>query len=281
MAVKFIIDSASDVLPQEAAALGVKHIPLQVMFGGETYLDAVTLTHAEFYEKLAAAKDLPTTSQIPPATFEAAYQEVTANGDEAVVITVSSALSGTYQSAVIAAEDYAGKVFIVDSLSATIGERVLLMRGLELAAQGMTASQIAAILDEEKLRLRVVAIVDTLEYLKKGGRVSATVAFAGGLLGIKPAIQVKDGAVVMAGTARGNAKGNVLLKQLIDSYGGINWKKPVALVYSGPEDTLLRRFLEAYPELTAEQETVPVHGLGAAIGTHVGPGAYGAAFFEA
>lgn len=281
MAVKFIIDSASDVLPQEAAALGVKHIPLQVMFGDETYLDAVTLHHAEFYEKLAAANELPTTSQVPPATFEAAYQEVTTGGDEAIVITVSSALSGTYQSAIIAAEDYEGKVFVVDSRSATTGERVLLMRGLELAEQGLTAAQIAAALDEEKTHIRVVAMVDTLEYLKKGGRVSATVAFAGGLLGIKPAIQIKDGAVAMAGTARGNAKGNVLLKQLIDGYGGVNWKKPASFVYSGPEDTLLKKFLETYPELTEGRETVPVHGLGAAIGTHVGPGAYGVAFFEA
>lgn len=280
MAVKFIIDSASDVLPQEAAELGVIHIPLQVMFGDETYLDAVTLSHAAFYEKLAAAKELPTTSQVPPAAFEAAYREVIAGGDEAVVITVSSVLSGTYQSAIIAAEDYEGKVFVVDSLSATVGERVLLMRGLELAAQGMTAKEIALALDEEKTRIRVVAIVDTLEYLKKGGRVSATVAFAGGLLGIKPAIEVMDGAVAMAGTARGYVKANALLKQRIDGYGGIHWSAPVSFIYSGEEDTLLRKFLETYPELTEGQERVPVCTLGCAIGTHVGPGAYGVAFFQ-
>lgn len=280
MAVKFIIDSASDVLPEEAAALGVIHIPLQVMFGTETYLDAVTLSHGAFYEKLAAARELPTTSQVPPAAFEAAYREVTAGGDEAVVITVSSVLSGTYQSAMIAAEDYEGKVFVVDSLSATIGERVLLMRGLELAAQGMTAREIASALDEEKTRIRVVAIVDTLEYLKKGGRVSATVALAGGLLGIKPAIEVRDGAVAMAGTARGNAKATALLKQRIDGYGGIRWDKPVAFTFSGAEDTLLQKFLETYPELTEGQDRVPVCTLGCAIGTHVGPGAYGVAFFQ-
>lgn len=280
MAVKFIIDSASDILPYEAESLGVIHVPLQVMFGDESYDDAVDLSHEEFFGKLTASKNLPTTSQVTPAAFAEQYEKVTAAGDEAVVITISSVLSGTHQSAVIAAEDYEGKVFVVDSLSATIGERVLLLRGLELAKLGLSASEIAAKLDEEKSRIRVIAMVDTLEYLKKGGRISAATAVAGTLLSIKPAIRVKDGAVAMAGTARGTKKANALLKQLIDSNGGVNWNKPVAFVYSGLNDDLLQGFLKEYPEVTAGQSVVPVYSLGCAIGTHVGPGAYGVAFFE-
>ena len=280
MSVKFVIDSASDILPSEAEKLGVAHLPLTVTFGQDTYEDGVTLSHQEFYEKLAASKDLPTTSQVTPAAFADCYRKLTANGDTVVVITISSVLSGTYQSAMIAAADYEDQVFVVDSLSATIGERVLLMRGLELANQGLSAREIAAVLDEEKQKVRVIAMVDTLEYLKKGGRVSATVAFAGGLLAIKPAIQVKDGAVAMAGTARGVKKCHALLKELIEGYGGVNYEKPAALVYSGKDDAMLREFVEDCPELWQGREAPTGYSLGCAIGTHVGPGAYGIAFFE-
>ena len=280
MGVKFVIDSASDVLPEEARALGVAHLPLKVIFGQEEYSDAVDLSHGEFYEKLAASQDLPTTSQVTPAAFADCFKKLTANGDSVVAITISSVLSGTYQSAVIAAEDYEGRVFVVDSLNATIGERVLLMRGLELAKQGMSAQEIAAALDEEKGKIRLFAMVDTLEYLKKGGRISATVAFAGGLLSIKPAIQVKDGAVAMAGTARGVKKCHALLKGLIENCGGVNFDKPVAMVYSGKDDTLLRQFVEECPELWQGHEVPGAYSLGCSIGTHVGPGAYGIAFFE-
>lgn len=280
MSVKFIIDSASDVLPEEAAALGVAHLPLSVMFGTDTYADAVDLTHEEFFQKLATSKDLPTTSQVTPAAFGACYKKLTANGDTVVVITISSKLSGTYQSAMIAADGYEDKVFVVDSLSATIGERVLLMRGLELAKQGLSAPEIAQTLDEEKLNIRVIAIIDTLEYLKKGGRISATVAFAGGLLAIKPAIEIKDGEVAMAGTARGAKKCHALLKSLIDNYGGVNCNKPVAFVYSGDGLDQLQAVADTYPEVWQGDGKLPAYSLGCTIGTHVGPGAYGVAFFE-
>lgn len=279
MRVKFVIDSASDVLPAEARALGVAHLPLKVSFGETTYEDSVDLTHEEFYEKLATSKELPTTSQINPADFSDCYKTLTADGSQVVVITISSKLSGTYQSAVIAAADYEGKVFVVDSLSAAIGERILLMRGLELAQQGLSAEAVANALNEEKNRIRLVAMIDTLEYLKKGGRISSTVAFAGGLLGIKPAVRVEDGLVAMAGTARGNAKCHALLKELIESSGGINWNKPVALVYSASDDQL-QSFIAETPELWQGQTALPIYSLGCAIGTHIGPGAYGIAFFE-
>lgn len=280
MSVKFIIDSASDVLPEEAKALGVTHLPLKVVFGGETYDDAIDLSHREFFEKLGASRELPTTCQIAPAAFADSYEPLVAAGHSVVVITISSKLSGTYQSAMIAAADYPGRVFVVDSLSATIGERILLMRGLELAQQGLDAEQIAGILDEEKSRIRVMAMIDTLEYLKKGGRISAATALAGTVLSLKPAIEVRDGEVAMAGKARGTRQGNVLLRELIGKYGGVNYNKPYALVYSGLNDDLLRKFIAEYPDLWQGRTELPIHSLGCAIGTHVGPGAYGIAFFE-
>lgn len=279
MSVKFVIDSASDVLPKEAEALGISHLPLKVIFGQQEYADGTELSHEAFFEMLEQSQQLPTTCQVPPADFEHAYATLVAQGHEVVVITISSQLSGTYQSAMIAAEEFEGKVFVVDSLSAAIGERILLMRGLELASRGMDAKEIAQTLMEERNRIRLVAVLDTLEYLKKGGRIGAAAAFAGGLLAIKPAIKICDGKVVMAGTARGHKKANALLKELIEGYGGVNFEMPVALTCAG-NDRLLQGFIKDCSSLWNGREELPIFSLGCTIGTHVGPGAYGIAFFE-
>lgn len=281
MAIRFIVDSAADIIPSEAEELGLIHLPLKVLFGDEEFADAVDLSHQEFYEKLVESDILPTTSQIPPADFMDAYEKVVEAGDTAVVITISSKLSGTYQSAMIAAEDYEGKVFVVDSENACIGERILVLRGLELAKQGMSAEQIAAILDEEKKKIRLMALLDTLEYLKKGGRISAATAFAGNLLSIKPVIGVEDGLVSQLGKARGSKQGNNLLRELISNCGGINFDKPYCLAYSGLSDKLLQKYIADSAELWQGQtENLPVATVGCVIGTHVGPGAVAVAFFE-
>ena len=141
MAVKFIIDSASDLLPSECKKLGVTHVPLTVRFGEKEFADAVDLSHKKFYKMLTSGKEEhPTTSQVTPAAWAAAMEEVVENGDTAVVITISSKLSGTYQSACIAAEEFEGKIFVVDSMTATIGERLLLQYGIRLAAEGLDAA---------------------------------------------------------------------------------------------------------------------------------------------
>ena len=281
MAVKFIIDSAADVVPSECDALGVTHLPLTVCFGQEEYADAVTLTHQEFYEKLTTNPNHPTTSQVTPAAFADAYRHLTAGGDEVVVITISSKLSGTYQSAVIAADDYEGKVFVVDSLSATIGERLLLQYAMSLAQSGASAREIAAKLDEIKGRVRIFATLDTLEYLKKGGRISATTAVVGGLLNIKPAIAVVDGEVASVGKARGNKGANALLRQLIENSGQIDDSMPVCLAYSGSTDENLRKFVEETPDLwEGFQGNLPIATVGCVIGAHVGPGAVAVSYFE-
>lgn len=278
MGVQFLIDSASDILPEEAARLGISCIPMQVAFGDRIFADSVTLSHKEFYRELASCSALPVTSQINPSIYEDYYKKLTATGDQLVVITLSSQLSGTCQSARIAAADFPGQVFVVDSLTATVGERILLLRGLELKKAGLSAEQIAKTLDEEKHRIRLVATIDTLEYLKKGGRISAAVAFAGELLGIKPAIQIQDGQVVMAGKARGGKQAHILLNQLIDSHGSMDWDMPVAAVYAKNDETLLQ-FIERTPELLNNQNRFSIHSLGCTIGSHIGPGAYGIAFF--
>ena len=281
MAVKFIVDSASDILPEECARLGLIHLPMKVIFGTEEYADAVDMTHREFYEKLIESDELPTTCQIPPAEFAEACEKVVAAGDEAVVVTVSGKLSGTYQSAMIAASDYPGKVFVVDSRSVSLGQRILIQHGLSLAEQGFGAEDIARMLEFQREKIRVMALLDTLEYLKKGGRISSTVALAGTLLSIKPVIGLDDGAVAMIGKARGSKQGNNLLRLLISQCGGINFEMPFCLAYSGLSDAMLKKYITDSAELwQGKTECLPIATVGCAIGAHAGPGAIAIAFFE-
>ena len=281
MAVKFIVDSASDILPQECAQMGVIHLPMKVIFGTEEYADAVDMTHQEFYEKLIESDTMPTTCQIPPAEFAEAYDRVMAQGDTAVVVTVSGKLSGTYQSAMIAAMEYPGKVFVVDSRSVSLGQRILIQHGLSLAEQGFGAEDIARMLEFQREKIRVMALLDTLEYLKKGGRISSTVALAGTLLSIKPVIGLDDGAVAMIGKARGSKQGNNLLRLLISQCGGINFDMPFCLAYSGLSDAMLKKYITDSAELwQGKTEHLPIATVGCAIGAHAGPGAIAVAFFE-
>lgn len=278
MAIKFIVDSASDILPEEAQRLDIIHLPMKVLFNSEEYYDAVTLSHREFYEKLASAEVLPTTSQISPSEFADAYEKATANGDTAIVITLSAKLSGTYQSAMLAAQDYEGKVFVVDSETVCLAQRILVLRGIELKEQGLGAEEIVNILNEEKHKIRLFALLDTLEYLKKGGRISPAVAFAGGILGIKPIITVENGEVSLREKARGSKQGNRLLRELTESCGGIDFDKPYNLAYSGLSDEALQAFIKGSDEIFPKKP-VPVSTVGCTIGTHVGPGAVAIAFF--
>lgn len=280
MAIRFVADSGCDILPGEAGFDGLTVLPLEVVFGERTYLDGAELSHAGFYEKLIETDAFPTTCQITPVRFSQAFQEAVDAGEDVVAVTLSGKLSGTYQSACIAARDFPERVFIVDSENATLGQRILIRRGLELRNAGLGARRIAQMLDEEKHGIRLLALLDTLEYLKKGGRISAATALAGSLLSIKPVVAVEDGAVVMVGKARGSRQGNNLLRELVLKTGGIRFDRPYCLAYSGLSDALLRKYIEDNAELwQGHTEALPVATVGAAIGTHVGPGAVAVAFF--
>ena len=280
MAVKFIIDSASDLLPSECKKLGVTHVPLTVRFGEKEFADAVDLSHKKFYKMLTSGKEEhPTTSQVTPAAWASAMEEVVENGDTAVVITISSKLSGTYQSACIAAEDFEGKVFVVDSMTATIGERLLLLYGIELVNEGLDAATVAAKLDAVKDRVCIYARLDTLEYLRKGGRISGATAVVGSMLNIKPLIGVQDGVVANVAKARGPKAADKLLRELIAKSGGIDFSKPLCAAYSGNEDDNLKTFLTDSTDTLCGTEA-PIATVGCVIGAHVGPGAVAMAYFK-
>lgn len=281
MSVVIMTDSASDITQAEAKEWGIRVIPLSVRFGADEYADGVDIDTHTFYERLIESDVLPNTSQASPATFKAAFDEATANGDSVICVVVSSKLSGTYQSAVLGAEECSGEVHVVDSLNVTIGQRLLVLSALQHARDGYSAEQIASRLEMEREQVVVLAMLDTLEYLKKGGRISSAAAFAGTLLGIKPVVTVDDGLVAVVGKARGSKNGNNLLRKLIDHVGGINFDRPLCLAYSGLNDLLLQKYIADSADLWQDHiNDLPTAVIGSVIGTHVGPGAVGIAFFK-
>ena len=279
MAIRIITDSASDIRPDFRGDVTV--LPLHISFGKEEYLDGVNLGHREFYEKLIESDVLPTTSQIAPYNFEQEYEKAKAAGEQVIVITMSGKLSGTYQSACIAAEDYKDMVRVVDSENVTLGQYALIEYALRLKDSGMDAKTLADTIDSEKKHIRLVALLDTLEYLKKGGRISKTVALVGGMLSIKPVIAIEGGEVVMLGKARGSKQGNNLLVEQIEKAGGIDFTKPYTLGYTGLDDTLLQKYIKDSANLwEGRAEKLEIISVGGAIGTHAGPGAIAVAFFS-
>ena len=278
MKTRIIVDSTADLLPEQKSR--VHTVPLTVHFGQEEFIDGVTIDHKTFYEKLIESDVLPTTSQATPDAFMTELEKAKEAGESAVVITLASDFSGTYQSAMIAAAEYEN-VFVVDSGSAAIGTGVLVELALRLLDEGKTATEIAKLLEEEKKKIVIVALVDTLEYLKKGGRVSKTVAFAGSVLNIKPVLSVIDGQIHMLGKARGSKMGNNLLVQEIDKAGGIDFSKPVLLGYSGISNALMEKYIEDSRHIwEGNLPQVRYTTIGSVIGTHAGPGAVAVAFFK-
>ena len=278
MKTRIIVDSTADLMPEYKAR--VYTVPLTVHFGPEEYVDGVTIDHKAFYEKLIESDALPTTSQATPDAFMREFQKARDAGEAAVVITLAAKFSGTYQSARIAAEGFEN-IYLVDGESAAMGTGILVELAFRLLDEGKSAAEIAAVLEEEKKKIVVVALVDTLEYLKRGGRISKAVAFAGGVLNIKPVLSVIDGEIRLLGKARGSKMGNNLLVQEIHKAGGIDFSKPVLLGYSGISDALLLKYIEdSRPRWEGHLPQVRYTTVGSVIGTHAGPGAVVVAFFK-
>lgn len=281
MKTRIIIDSACDISKAEADQLGLDFLPLKTLFGEVEYLDGITLSPFEFYEKLVEGDCTPTTSQVPPYDFEQLYKQIKSNGETAVVITLSAKLSGTNFSAHIALDSYEDCIHIVDSENVCLGEQILVREAVRLRDQGLSASEIADELNKKKEKVCLLALLDTLEYLKRGGRISKTAAFAGGLLSIKPVITIQDGEVTILGKARGSKNGNNMLIELINTSGGIDFSMPLTLGYTGLEDSLLQKYIKDSNHIwEGNIETLPISTIGSTIGTHAGPGAIAVAFFH-
>ena len=284
MPVRIITDSGSEFKSSDHPALEV--LPLTVSFGADTFHEGVDISFGRFYEMLEERDEHPTTGQVTPFVFSQALERAREAGEDVVVITMSSKLSGTYQSACIAAtqarEEGSSTVRVVDSLNMTLGERIVVQYALQLVDAGRSANEIADELDRVTGRVHIFGLIDTLEYLKRGGRISAAAGAVGELLSIKPVITVTGGEVIVLGKARGAKNGRSLLHREIEKAGGIDCDMPAALGYSGNTDKLLRKYLDDYRDLwssSVSEDELPISQVGAAIGVHVGPGGIAVAFF--
>lgn len=270
--IKIITDSTSDIDLKYAQELNVEVVPLKVIIDGKEYKDRFDLQPEEFYDLLVNSQTLPSTSQPSPQDFVDLYETAKNNNDSVIVITLSSVISGTYQSANLAKDlvDY-DDIYVIDSLGTTQMQRLLVLKAVALRNEGMNAQDLYTFLEAYKHRIRLFAFVDTLEYLYKGGRLSRTAATAGTLLKFKPIIGFDEGKLDVFAKARGTQKATAKIIDLIQQDGEMDLDEPICIGYTGSSDGL-DKFENTLRETLHFGETL--HGIvGPVIGTHAGPGA--------
>lgn len=278
--VRILTDSAADFTPAEAEKLGITVIPLNVTFeDGSVIRDSIDMTPDEYYEALGRCKKLPTTSQPSPALFEHAFAQAAAEGDQVVAILISEKLSGTCQSARLGAE-MAGcdNVFVIDSTTATLAQALLVRLAVRLRDEGKPAAQIVTAIEQAKKHVHLAAVIDDLNYLRKGGRLPAGVAFAGGMLGVKPLIAVAEGKVKLIGSARGLPGAYVALFKKVEGMGGVNPRFETAAFYT--ENPREVEPIQTYLTHNLHLPQPHLGQIGCVIGTHAGPGAFAVSFFD-
>lgn len=277
MAIKILTDSTAD-LPQEIVEqYGISVVPLKVIFGKDEYVDGVDLAPEEFYEMLEKSEELPTTSQVTPEQFIEHFEEAEANGDELLCIHISSAMSGTIQSANIAKDHVKyDKVHVVDSRTVTVQLGLMVVAACKMREEGASLEQILERLDELVSKTVLYASIATLKYLKKGGRIKATSAVIGSALNIKPIITIADGLVESIAKARGIKKSYEEIKKIIDASGTTLDGKDIFIAHAHDKESLskLKEFLLANYKPKKVYECI----VGSVVGTHAGPGCVALAF---
>ncbi len=276
--IRIVTDSASDLPELLAHTLNVDVVSLTIRFGDEEFVDRVDLTPDAFWAKCKASKTLPETSAPSPGAFQAAYERAKVDGcDGVVVLTLSSLLSATYQSATVGAESVEGliDVRVIDTLNVSMGEGFLAIEAAELAAKGASIDEIAAHVSQLMERAGVVATLDTLDHLIKGGRVGGAKALLGQVLSIKPLVELKDGVVAEAGRQRTRQKALAAVAHVAMSHAPL---RRLALIHGAASDVAI---LEGLIRDVKTEYPVVVTDIGPVVGTHGGPGIIGFAWIEA
>ena len=272
--VKIITDSTCDLTLEELEQLDVEMLSLRVNFGKEEFLDKRTITNEEFYEKLEKSNDLPTTTLISIGEFQEAFERYP--NEEIVVLPISTGLSGTYQSAMMAKEMSDRKdIYVVETGGATLCLGLLVRQAVLMSRQGMSAQEIAEKIKALSKRVKLYAVIDTLKYLVKGGRLTGVQGAFGEMLNIKPIITIEEGLVKNIGKARGAKAARSKLIELVTQESQIDWEMPVAFAHTN--NTVLMN--ELMKELNQE-DNPETHMIGSVVGTHAGPGAVAVIFFE-
>lgn len=278
MSVSIVTDSTSEISQEEAVRLNISVVPLKTVFGEKEYLEGIDLSPEEFYKKLSYSKELPTTSQPAPFDFEQVFRPSLEAGDQIVVICIAGKLSGTYKSACLAKEKCGGDIWVIDSETATMGLQILVRLAMSLRESGKTAGEIVDIIEEEKKHICLFAVVDTLEYLYKGGRLSATSAVAGTILRVKPMISLQQGEIRVIGKTLGLKKAYGEMFSFVKDAGGIDYAKPFAIGYTGDRERFAQ-FEQVCRQHFAGHEP-QVGAIGSVIGAHAGPGAVAVTFYN-
>lgn len=277
MSFHIITESSSDIDQNEAKQMNITVLPIHLHIGEEDYIDGITLSKNRFYELLIEEDYLPKTSQITPFEYEKAIED--ANEEGCIIITIANELSGCYRNACFASENITN-AYVIDSRSACLGQYILVKRAVQLRDEGKTIEETVQILEKEKENVRIIALMNTLEYLKKGGRISAVAYAAGALLGIKPVISIEEGKINVLGKARGSKSGNNMLINQVKKYGGINFSNPFALGYSGLSQEKLEKYIKDSSKLyEGKTDNLPVIQIGPTIGTYAGEDAVCFAWF--
>ena len=275
--VRIVTDSTADLTPEQQRASGITVVPLNVHFGDQVFRDHVDLSADEFFRRLKASPQLPRTSQPSVGVFEEAYRTLRNGGDEIVSVHLSSKVSGTYNSALMAAQSLGdGAIDVVDSLSTSMALGFMALEGARLARVGKDRKAIAERLQALVSKARVICMVDTLTYLERGGRIGKARALLGSLLNVKPILQLKDGEVVPLGRARGRPQALSRLVELLERDGKVSQLAIMHGAAQSDAEQLRDRVASTYPGLD-----ILLTEIGAVLGTHTGPGVIGFSYLVA
>jgi DegV family protein with EDD domain len=273
--IRVVTDSACDLAPELAAAEGITIVPLSIRFGSDELVDGRDLTTAEFWQRCERSPQLPETAAPSPGAFESAFRQLAEGGADGIVcVNISSRLSATMQSAQVAAGAFAEQlpVRVVDSRFASMGQGLLAMAAARMAAQGKGIDDVAGTVEDLIPRTKLLATLDTLENLKKGGRIGGAQALIGTMLSIKPVIQVLDGAVEQESKQRTRARSLRYLADQVKAHAPVE-----SLTVMHGEAPDLDEMLDLLSEVVPRSEIL-VGSIGPVIGTHSGPRAIGVTF---
>ena len=275
MAVRVVTDSVSDLPPALAAELDIPIVPAKVLFGTEQFSDGVDITTDEFFERLASSPALPTTSQPSVGDFVQVFDSVGQNADGIVCVTCSSKVSGTYNSAVQAREQTAAScpVVVVDSLQATMGEGLVALAAARAAQSGADVSGVVGAAEDALARSHMLGLLDTLEYLQRGGRIGRARAMVGTLLKVKPIITIQEGLVHEFGKERTRAKGLARMREFAEQQGALEEASIMYTTSDAGLDSLIRALDEALPD----GKSPIIARMGPVLGVYVGPNSVGLA----
>jgi DegV family protein with EDD domain len=276
MAIRIITDSTSDISFDQQQKLGIEIVSLSVRFGNEEYLDGVDLTKQQFYSKLSGCDRLPATSQVNPEKFAEVFKKYTDQNDEVLGIFISSKLSGTFQSAEIAKKMLdVDNIYLIDSKTVTLGLALLVYQAVKLRDEQRTAAEIHIALQELTPRVKLYAVADTLKYLKMGGRLTASAAFLGTMLHIKPIISISDGKLIAAGKKKGlKAAAENIAKKMQEEKADASYP----LVFGSSNAPEMSKILRDAVSAAADTSNSREIEIGAVVGTHAGPGCAGVAY---